>query len=363
MSQFDLLDPASANRRAQIAADLSTFYAELSGVAPEKQRRFSLTRLITRMNDSNLKDCYEADVCKAAAIAQGRMWSDSRSQIIPWGALLGRGLMTSTPSRGGNLVPTSSVGPLDALLPFSVVARMGVHQVDNLTQDLLLPNITTPVSAQWLENEASTITATDPVIGQVSSAPKTAGALVKASFNFMKQSQFADEVIRTQLLSAVGAALDAAVLAGTGASGQPTGLSIAAGLHAQAGAVTFANMLDAIETLANADAEDEKIKFLTTPSVRRLLQAREITASTGLMLWRNGQLVDRPGYVTTDCPAGTIFAGDWSKVLVAFWGSGIEIVVDPYTNFKSGAIQVRALVHTDVAFTKPQALLRHTSVS
>lgn len=362
-SIFPTLTPEAEGRRAQIAADLSKFYAEMAGAAPKKQERFSLTRLIRSMDDDNLGSSYEAGVCQAAAIAQGRMWQDSRSQIVPWGALMSRDLVTSVPSSGGNLVAARTINPLDVLRPYSVVARMGVSKVENLTQDLLVPNVTTPVSANWLADETSAITATDPVIGQVATKPKTAGAIVKASFNFMKQSKFADDVINTQLLAALGAALDQAVLAGTGSSGQPTGLLIAAGVGAQSGAVTFANMLDAVQTLANAKADDENIRFLTTPAIRRILQAREATASTGRMIWTNNQVADKPAFVTTDCPAGTIFAGDWSKVLVAFWGSGVEIIVDPYTNFKTGAIQIRVLLHADVAFTKPQAMLRHTSAT
>lgn len=363
MSLFQPLDHQNEARRASIAADLSKFYAEMAGAAPKPTERFSLSRMIARMDDGTLAGTYEAGVCQAAAIAQGRNWADPRSQIIPWGALMGRALTTSIPASGGNLTSARPISPLDVLRPFSVVARMGISTEENLTQDLLVPNVTTPATAQWLATETTPITSSSPVIGQIASQPKTAGTLVKASLNFMKQSRFADGAIRTQLLGALGAALDQAVLAGTGSSGQPTGLSAAAGVNEQSGAVTLANMLDAVKVLANAKADDEKIRFLTTPDIRRLLQAREATASTGRMLWKDDQLADKPASVTTDCPAATIFAGDWSTVLLALWGTGIEIIVDPYTNFKTGGIQVRALLHADVAFTKPQAMLRHTSAT
>lgn len=362
MSQFDTLDPVREARRANVARDLASFYAEMA--SPEKkQERFSIARLITAMAENKLQGTYEGGVCRAAELSQGREWSDTRSQIVPFGALLSRDLTASTPSAGGNLVGSGPVSAMDILRPFSVVARMGVTLADRLTTDLLLPSIGTAATAQWLPTETSEIVSTNPMIGQVASKPKTAGTIVKASLNFMKQSKFADEVIRQQLLGAIGAALDQAVLAGTGASGQPTGLSLVAGVNAQSGAVTFANMLDSLETLATADADDENIKYLTTPAIRRLLQARDIGSGTGQMIWRNNQLADKPAYVTTDCPAGTIFAGDWSKVMVALWGSGIEIVTDPFTNFKLQAIQVRALIHADVIVSKPAAMLRHTSAS
>ena len=362
MTTFQMLTPSEEARRASIASDLASFYAEMSGTV-KKQERFSLARLVNRMNSEDVSGCYEADVCKAAALAQGRPWSDPRSQIVPWGALLGRGLSVGVPSMGGNLVGSGLGRPMDILRPFSVVARMGVSSVDRLTQNLLLPNIGTATTAQWLADETSAITSTDPVIGQVSSQPKTAGAIIPASFQFMKQAATADEVIRQQLLGAVGGGIDQAVLAGTGASGQPLGLLLAPGVNTQSGEVFNTSMLDALETLALANADDENIKFLTTPAIRRILQARPVEAGAWPMIWRENQVVDKPAFVSTLNPTGTIFAGDWSKVLVAFWGSGIEIVVDPYTNFKTGAIQIRAMVSADVIVTKPAAMLRHTNFS
>lgn len=360
---FETLDHASEVRRVNIAKSLASFYSEMSGSKPPEER-FSLARMLNLMVNQKFDSgsCYEARVCQAAALSQGRSYFSPQSAIVPWGALQ-RDLTASTPFAGGNLLAAKTGDPMDVLRPFSVVSRMGVSVVDNLAANLLLPSVGTAATGQWLASESSSITSTTPTIGQISSTPKTAGALIKASFQFMKQAQTADAFIRAQLLSAMGAALDAAVLQGSGASGQPTGLSIAAGVNAQSGAVTHANMLDALETLGNAKADDEKVAFLTTPSVRRLLQARETVTGSGRMLWAGNELVDKPGFVTTDCPAGTIYAGDWSQVLIALWGSGIEIVVDPFSSFQTGAIQVRVLMHADVNFLKPAALLRHTSAT
>jgi hypothetical protein len=81
------------------------------------------------------------------------------------------------------------------------------------------------------------------------------------------------------------------------------------------------------------------------------------------MIWDGSQIAGKPAAVSTDVPAATLFVGDWSKCLVALWGAGLEVQVDPFTSFVSGAVQVRVVMHADVAFTKPAAFVRHTSVS
>jgi len=363
MSQFQMIDPQHVQSRAAIARDLAKFYSEMS--EPKKEENFSLMRAINAMANSEFHagKSYEAGVCQAAAVAQGGTHDPQRA-VIPWG-VFARDLVVSTPSRGGNLVASNTVEAIDVLRPFSVVAQMGVTTSENLVQNLLIPNVSTATTGNWLADETSAITATGPVTGVTVSAPKTAGAIIKASFNFMRQSDQAEPFIRRQLLAAMAALLDAAVLQGTGAAGQPAGLSIVDGVGEQSGAVTRENMLDILATLGAANVNDANIKFLSTPAVRRILQGRARLASTDSQtLWTDdNKVVGRPANVTTDCPAATIFAGDWSQILVALWGSGPVIEVDPYSAFTTGAVQVRVLMHCDVNFLKPKAFVRHISAS
>ena len=119
MTTFQMLTPTEEARRANVAAELASFYAEAAG-PKKKEQRFSLARLVNAMNTDDLAGTYEGGVCRAAALAQGRQWSDSRSQIVPWGALMSRDLSVGVPSTaGGNLVGSGVGGAMDALRPFS----------------------------------------------------------------------------------------------------------------------------------------------------------------------------------------------------------------------------------------------------
>jgi hypothetical protein len=172
---FETLDHASEVRRVNIAKDLASFYAEMAGTKPVEER-FSLSRMLNLMAKQQFAagSCYEAGVCHAAALSQGRGYFSPQSAIVPWGALQ-RDLTASTPFSGGNLIGAVTGSPMDVLRPFSVVARMGVAVVDNLASNLLLPSVGAAATGQWLATEATAITSTTPVIGQVSSTPKTAG--------------------------------------------------------------------------------------------------------------------------------------------------------------------------------------------
>lgn len=359
---FATVDKAHAIKSEQLTRDLQRLYPELT---PSKQpERFSMVRMLNDMALREFHDgsSHEANLCAAAARAQGGD-HDPQRVMVPWSAFVQRDLVTTSATAAGNLVGTKTVTALDVLRPFSVVARMGAQVMQNNIQNLLLPNITSEVTGQWLATETSSITANDPVVGVISSKPKTAGAVMRASRQFMLQAENAEFFIRNQLLGAMGACIDQAVLAGTGTSGQPTGLVNTAGVAATSGYFSRADALGMVKATSNANANDDNIKFISTPNVRYLLQARDIGASTNRFVWDNDRVADKPAYANKHCPADTLIVGDWSQCLIALWGGGIEIQVDPYTSFQTGAVQVRALMFVDVNFPKPGAFAKHTSIS
>jgi HK97 family phage major capsid protein len=359
---FATVDKAHAIKSEQLTRELQRLYPEL---APSKQpERFSMVRML---NDMALREfhegsSYEANLCAAAARAQGGD-HDPQRVMVPWSAFVQRDLVTTSATAAGNLVGTKTVSALDVLRPFSVVARMGAQVLQNNIQNLLLPNVTSEVTGQWLATETSSITANEPVIGVTSSKPKTAGAMIRASRQFMLQAENAERFIRDQLLEAMGACLDQAVLAGTGASGQPTGIVNVSGVGQSSGYFSRADALGMVKSTSNANANDDNIKFISTPNVRYLLQARDLGTSGYRFVWDNDRVADKPAYANKRCPADTLIAGDWTQCLIALWGGGIEIQVDPYTSFQSGAVQVRALMFVDVNFPKPGAFAKHTSIS
>jgi HK97 family phage major capsid protein len=367
MSHFNMLDKASDQRRASVARDLAAYYAnELAQEKPKE--RFSLLKCLDQMATGTFTSgsSWESTVSEAATRAQGGA-PQPHQAIIPWAVFTQyqRGLTAAAPSAGGNLIGGKTGTALDALRPYSVAARMGITSVENQAQNMFVPTVTNPIAGQWLADEASAITSNTPVLGGITSKPKTAGAMLGATYLFMKQSSQSESFMRQQLLSAMGALLDSAILNGSGSVGQPLGLLNVSGVTEQTGtSFDYAEATDILANLGNSKTDDEKIRFLTTPNVRRILQAREAFAGSGIPIWTNeGQILGKAANVTSDCPAGTMFAGDWSQCQTVFWGTGMTVEVDPYTSFKTGAVQMRVLMHVDVNFLKPQAFVRCSSIT
>ena len=62
-------------------------------------------------------------------------------------------------------------------------------------------------------------------------------------------------------------------------------------------------------------------------------------------------------------PAATLLAGDFSQLLLAEWGSGVDIRVDPYSGFLSGRVGMAASIRVDVSCAWPQAFSVATGVT
>jgi HK97 family phage major capsid protein len=360
MSQFNMPDPIREQQRANTARELAAYYTEMATPAPEE--KFSVMKMLRAMSEQTFQSgsSYEANLVEAAVISQGRSFDPQRA-VVPWAALAKRDLSAGTPSAGGNLVGRQTMTAADVLRPYSVAARLGVTVLENQMQDIAIPNLSEPTRGSWLATETSDIVTVDPVIGLTIAKPKTAGAVLRASRQLIMRTTDCEGFIRQQLVAAMGELLDQAILGGTGANGQPTGLKFAPNVNDSTGPLLELINVLAMETVvADAGGDDANLKFVTTPNMRGLLKQTPFSDWGERKLWQDGKLVDVPAYVTPHCPYTMLFLGDWSQCQVALWGAGLDIQVDPYTSFKTGAIQVRILMHCDVSFLKPQSFFRWT---
>jgi HK97 family phage major capsid protein len=354
------MDPvqSAALRRAADALKIA------AGSSPSRKGpRFSLARMLDRMAEGQL-DGLEAETLQEVNLRRGNTFFDRQRVHVPFSLLAARDLSVGSASGGGYLVSTGNLEPADILRPWSVAARAGASLLPNLVGNAALPLTTGNVTVYWLADELSPITGTQPTVGQIAIVPKTAGALCTFSRQLALQG-FAAEYVRRELLRTVGTALDKAVLNGTGASGQPLGLLNIAGIGSESGtSFSHTSACAMKQAVAEANADDERITFVTTPAVRKLLETRERATGSGFV-WDADRIASRPGFVTTDMPTATMIAGDWQHVIIATWGEGFEFAVNPFdpTGFKAGSIQTRVMLSCDVAVVYAGAFRKSASIT
>ena len=63
-----------------------------------------------------------------------------------------------------------------------------------------------------------------------------------------------------------------------------------------------------------------------------------------------------PVFISNNITAGsTYFSVDWSQLILAFFGTGPNLLVDPYTSSASGTVRLRVLQFVDIGVRHAQA--------
>lgn len=357
------------------------------GLSRTETEQFSMVRAIRACaNKSWQKDApYELDVTRAVAQKLGKVADENRF-CVPFEVLerkhnlleadqlrqvLGLGrrdLTVATAGAGGYLVQTDNVGFIDMLRNRSVAFRMGVMRLSGLQGSVTIPRQSAAATAVWLANEASTITESQQTFVQVSLTPKNVGAYTEISRQLLLQSSpGAEGIVSGDLAKVVAVAADLAVLSGSGASGQPTGIINTAGIGSVTGtSLGYAGILEFQTDVAGSNVQPAAGGYVTTPAVAALMMQRVKFTSTASPLWEgnvwDGTMSGFAAMSSNQMPSANMLFGDWSEVVVGEWGV-LEIEVNPYANFQAGIIGVRSIYSMDVGVKRPFAFSLATSIT
>lgn len=358
--------PRTESTRESIARVLAHYYRD--ELAPPEPDRFSLSALMRRISArTNVGDigAYEAEVCHAQALASGADASPLRP-VVPWRALAGRTLTTTPGASGGYLVSAEPRGELELLLqPYSLLAEAGAHLLDAPAGvgDYAIPVEKSAITGAWITPGTTSATASDSVLGQLPLRVRTFVAVVEHALQLDAQAgPLLDRVLGGVLLSAAGAAADAAAISGAGGA-EPTGILHRSDITAQSGtSLSFANVCTMKKNVLAAGAREARLRWLGAPDVQEVLSKRERASGSG-MVWEDGKIADVPAVATSRVPAGYLVLADWSTLYASFWNGGPSIETSASPGFNTGVLTTRIALNVDIGFANPGAVTYAASVT
>jgi HK97 family phage major capsid protein len=310
----------------------------------------------------------------------------SEGIVIPLQALVprhSRALSQGSSAAGGYLVQTDLLANqfIDVLRAKSQVVAAGATTLPGLTGNVAIPRKASGSTAYWLASETSDITPADPAFAQMSLSPKTVGALTEFSRKLLLQATPEIEMlVQQELVDVIGTAIDAAVIAGTGSGGQPSGITTmpagigAVVMGAAGAALTHAKVVEHLADVAVANADSGSLAWIVNAKTQAKLMVTLRDASYGVgYLWGDapagaayqGVIAGKPAFVSNNVPSNLVkggsgavcsatIYGNWADVIVGLWG-GLELLADPYTKFASGAVRVRAMASIDTGLRHPES--------
>ena len=76
----------------------------------------------------------------------------------------------------------------------------------------------------------------------------------------------------------------------------------------------------------------------------------------------DGNMAGCTALTTAALTAGTMIFGDWSQLVIGEWGV-LELAVNPFANFQSGIVGVRAIQTCDIGVRQAGAFSRAVSIT
>ena len=344
-----LLDNISNGEPLEVSSDV--------GMTKEEVREFSLVKAIRAMaNPADRKAQEEAAFefeCSAEAARQ--YGKDAQGIMLPaevlrnWGK---RDLNTSDDSklisedyRGGDFI--------DVLRNESSVMQAGATMLRGLQGNVVIPKKTAASSAGWIATEGAAASESEFTSGSVTMSPKVIGAFTDATRLLLQQSSLdVENLIRDDLTKSIATAIDLGALAGSGSSGQPTGIANTSGINTTTFAAanpTWAEIVAMESAVANDNALNGSLAYICRPADFGTLKTTEKATNTAQFVVSpdnnmNGYNVIRSNQVTS----GDFYFGNFADLLIGMYG-GLDITVDPYALSTSGGVRIVALQTVDVA--------------
>jgi len=317
----------------------------------------------------------------------------ARDAVARYGAemLKRAGLDSITATKGSELVFTEPGPFIQFLYNKMRLKELGATTMSGLQGNVAFPKQTGRATGSWVaENPGSDVADSNLTLSQVLMSPKTYQTSSSYSRQLLAQAVVdIDNLVRADLASDAGLAIDKAGINGTGGGNDPTGILSTAGVQnyvlaadvGNGGKPTWDDVTIMEEKLEDVNADQVgSFAWLTTPGIKglfkrtpRLLYAPAggtVVNVTGDPIWTDDDEIDglmarQTNQVPSNLVKGTsgaicnaLILGVFSSMINGLWGSGFELVVDPYRLKKQGMIELTTFILTDWALRYPSGFVK-----
>jgi len=341
-------------------------------------RRFSISKFLREAQHDNLTGL-EADMAKEgeAEFKRSGINPAANSVYIPSFALRTYYDTNATDSGKGDAFKEEMFLSYEGKLRGELLAeKLGVRFINNLVGNLNI--VTGGADASWVAEDVDASKAY-PAYAKTTLSPKRLQILQGITYDLMHQnSHSVDALIMDDMVKAHAAALDAAIFAGSGSSGQPSGVMASAGntveIAGTGGAITYAKLVEMEQAVGEDNGLlDSSLAYVSNAKVMGKLKTIQQVNGYPYYLLNDGKVNGYPFYLSNALPSNltkstgsnlsAALFGAWSQVICATWGGGLQFIIDPYTAKKAGVLEVTAIAYHDVAVRHANAFAKIVDIS
>ena len=286
----------------------------------------------------------KSEMRKAGLSAQGQL-------VIPTNEVRA---IHSVTADGESVVATDVFDILTPLRAKNVLAQAGATIYSNLTSDVKIPIMSK--SNVTFEDENGEAKDGAGAFNYLKLTPHRLTAYVDISKELLAQDSVdVENAIRTDLVNAINSKLEEAFLSDfSGSTVQPKGV-FAVVKPDSAVTKDFATLVANEAKVEDANILNEPCYILSNKA-KAALRAMAKGAKSTELVYENGEIDGTKAYNTSNVPASNYLFGDMSSLVVGTW-SGLDLIVDPYTQAAKGAVRLVVNMYVDFGVARPETLV------
>lgn len=265
---------------------------------------------------------------------------------------------------GGFFVGTDLLNIRPALLNKNVCADAGMTFVTGLTGNVGIPRQENNLTVEP-QSEIGAAAASNPVFGQLAMAPKRVTVNFRVARQLLIQSGNSGEAfLREMIFRAIAQRLDQQVLLGGTAAHEMVGITNVVGIGVATfnGAVSQAAVQSFEDKLGGFNADGGECVWIVSPSTRSKMKQTLRVAGGSYYIWdqvnSREALVNGFRALTTNTMSSThqVLFLNAQHVIVGIFGTGIDVIQNPYSLATSAVVEFSAHLWADCAVVHPQAI-------
>lgn len=251
-------------------------------------------------------------------------------------------------TEGKEVVATDKLQILPPLRDGMILVDAGAQLLTGLSGNISIPTYA-GTTALW-KGEVESAADGAGAFAEVLLSPKRLTTYIDISKQFLIQdSVSAEAMLMADISAAISDKFEQTILgSASGSTTQPAGIFY--GVTDVTGATAHSTLI-AMETALATGKVYGNFNFVMSPSAKGKLRTTQ--AGTNLPFIMDGKEVVGYNYFTTNAvPSNRIVLADWSDLVLAQFGAGYDITIDPFTVAKEGKIRLVISAYLDGKFRR-----------
>lgn len=374
-------------RKVEFQGKVHDAGAATLGLSEREKRSYSFLRVANYLANPCRETAdaagFELEVARAAQKTHPKSAS---GVLIPWEVLGTSSRTAATPgqvvgtfSDGGALVGADRIDGqfIDLIRNRSAFLNTGLTMLTGLEGNVEIPKKLT-ASQYYFVGENQNVTNSKLTFGLVNMIPRTIGVRVPISRRMMLQSSpDIETLVRSDMAESVALGMDYTIGYGTGSNAQPLGIintdgigsvSLTAGVKKKFPAsvggdgVTelntgvYGDFVDLETEIAVNNLDIGAMRYVMNSVMRGALKQtlRDSVAGADYVYSADGTVNGYGTVISNQMQKNDVLFGNFADCVVGMW-SGLDVILDPYTQSASGQVILTVHQDFDVALRRPQS--------